>query len=161
MKQGCLLAPVHSKLLLSQILLHALKDLILGCTQVTALTDLSATIDSSLLAQSQEKLILEVLIADNRAYKAQRKDPLQITRQSKSSQLRKHHRFRKPSTWRQPSRMCKTVLSIWACQSVRQKRIAQQTKLKLHRTVVLSSPLHDCEIFSLYRRHITQLQQYL
>ena len=43
---------------------------------------------------------------------------------------------------------------------LQQKGITQSTKLKIYRAVVLSSLLYGCETWTLYRRHIKQLEQF-
>ena len=60
------------------------------------------------------------------------------------------------------ARICKASQALGRLKSrvLNQRNIRQSTKLKVYRTVVLTSLLYGCETSTLYRRHLKQLERF-
>ncbi|XP_076063461.1 uncharacterized protein LOC143038321 [Oratosquilla oratoria] len=155
-KQGCVLVPILFNLFFTCVLNHACRELDLGVylrlrfeSSVFDLRRLNAK------AKTTEKLILEALFADDCALMPHKESDLQLIVDNTISNdgiLDKQI----------SARICKAsqALGRLRTQVLNQRNFRLSIKLKVYRAVVLTSLLYGCESWTLYRRHLKQLDRF-
>uniref|UniRef100_A0A5F8G576 RNA-directed DNA polymerase n=1 Tax=Monodelphis domestica TaxID=13616 RepID=A0A5F8G576_MONDO len=208
MKQGCVLAPVLFNLFFTQVLQHPVMDLDLGVY-------IKYRLDGSLFdlrrltakTKTTERLILEVLFADDCALMAHQENHLQtiVDRFSTATKLfgltislSKTEVLFQPAPGRPTNQPCITIdgtqlsnvntfkylgstiandgsldheinariqkasqaLGRLRCKVLQHRGVSTAMKLKVYNAMLLSSLLYGCETWTLYWKHMKQLEQF-